>query len=876
MASYKPTEAMKEDAQRGLEWRREFGRGGTAVGIARARDIVNDKELSEDTVIRMYSFFSRHEVDKQAEGFNQGEDGYPSNGRIAWALWGGDAGFRWSKNIRDRLEKEDRGIREITDAVREGLRNKVKDHNEKVGNAATKRTNLRTLSAVFNRGIGAYKTNPESVRPNVTEPEQWAYARVNSFLYALRNGKFRSGKHDTDLLPKGHAMSSKRGEDMADDLFEELEERHIIDIQQTDNEIIITYAKIHDDDNDDGEMQEERFSREEMSKRYHYMDKEDKAIDPDTRRVKVGVSSEEPVERSFGLEVIDHTKASMSLDFLNSGRAPLLLDHDMEKQIGVVERVELDEDARRLRAEVRFGKSGLASEVFDDVTDGIRQNISVGYRIDGRINRDDDPEDYYRVATTPMEISIVSVPADQSNLVGVGRSVPAKPKTQPSMEDVTMTEEVKNDINLDAVKAEAVKAARKNDAEILQIAAKHNKRDLGNEAIASGMSVDTFRGQLLEAIGDKPLDVAPAAVDAPVKQKREYSLGRMVQAQVTGDWRKAGFEREMNDEIAKNVGREAEGIYVPDFAWQKRGPLSTAATGATGSEVVFDDFVPTAHRGDMFIEALRAQQVLSGLGATYMNGLTGRIKMPKMATGANAAFVEELGDVSDGAGTDGGVTLQPRTMGAFVDLSRLLMMESVPAIEQVIRDDLLRSAADRTEFYAIQGSGSSGQPTGILSTSGVNDLDISANTDVAALTWADLVGLVKLVEEDNGVVNGNALGFLTHPSVKAKMAQTVRVASTDSVMLLNDPWNNIYGYPAAFSSNVPTTLDPGDGGSDAAAMIFGDFSQLIIASFGAPSIMVDPFTGSKAGTVRMVLHAELDVGVRNAVSFAITNEIDHS
>jgi len=874
MATYKPTQAMKEDAQRGLDWRREFGRGGTAVGIARARDIVNDKELSEDTVIRMYSFFSRHEVDKQAEGFNQGEEGYPSNGRIAWALWGGDAGFRWSKNIRDRLEKEERAVREITDAVREGLRNKVKDHNEKVGNAATKRTNLRTLSAVFNRGIGAYKTNPESVRPSVNSPEQWAYARVNSFLYALRNGKFRSGKHDTDLLPKGHPMSSKRGEDMADDLFEEMEERHIVDIQETDDAYVITYAKIHDDEEE--EMQEERFSREDMSKRFHHMDKKDKAIDVDARRVKVGVSTEEPVERSFGLEVIDHTKESMSLDFLNSGRAPLLLDHDMEKQIGVVERVELDEDARRLRAEVRFGKSALASEVFDDVTDGIRQNISVGYRIDGRINRDDDPEDYYRVATTPMEISIVSVPADQSNLVGVGRSVPAEPKTQPSMEDVTMTEEVKNDINLDAVKAEAVKAARKNDAEILTIAAKHNMRDLGNEAIAKGMSVDAFRGSLLDAIGDKPLDVAPAAVDVPVKEKREYSLGRMVQAQVTNDWRKAGFEREMNDEIAKRVGREAEGIYVPDFAWQQRGPLSTAATGGSGSEVVFDDFVPTAHRGDMFIEALRARQVLSGLGATYMTGLTGRIKMPKVATGANAAFVEELADVADGAGTDGGVTLQPRTMGAFVDLSRLLMMESVPAIEQVIQNDLLASAADRTEFYAIQGSGSSGQPTGILNTSGVNDLDISTGTDVAALTWADITALVKLVEEDNGIVNGNAAGFLSHPSVKAKMSQTVKVASTDSVMLLNDPWNNIYGYPAAFSSNVPTTLDPGDGGNDASALIFGDFSQLIIAQFGAPSILVDPYTGSRAGTVRMVLHAELDVGVRNAVSFGITNEVDHS
>lgn len=871
MATYKPTSGMKTEAERGLEWRREFGRGGTAVGIARARDIVNDKDLSEDTVKRMYSFFSRHEVDKQAEGFSPGEDGYPSNGRIAWALWGGDAGFRWSKAIRDRLEKEDRGLREITGAVRKGLQKKVDDHNDQVGNVASKRTNLRTLSAVFNRGVGAYKTNPESVRPNVSSPEQWAYARVNSFLYVLRNGKFRSGKHDTDLLPKGHPMSSKRGEDMSnDDLFEEMEERHIVDIQETEDAYVVTYAKIHEEEE---VMEEERFSREEMTQRAMHM--EDKAIDEETRRVKVGVSTEEPVQRSFGMEVIDHTKASMNLEFLNSGRAPLLLDHDMEKQIGVIERVELDETARRLRAEVRFGKGALASEVFNDVTDGIRQNISVGYRIDGRIQRDDDPEEYYRVATTPMEISVVSVPADQSSQVGVGRTVPAKPLTETLIGENDMTEEVKS-VDLDAVKADAVKAARKNDAEILELGVQHNKRDFASDAIKKGLSVDEFRGALLQQLSEKPLDINPAAVDAPVKEQRTYSLGRMIQAQVTGDWRNAGFEREMNDEITRRVGRSAEGIYVPDFAWQQRGPLSTAATGGSASEVVFDDFVPTVHRGDMFIEALRARQVLGGLGTTYMSGLTGRIKMPKLATGANAAFVEELGDVADGAGTDGGVTLQPRTMGAFVDLSRLLMMESVPAIEQIIRNDLLASAADRTEFYAIQGSGSGGQPTGILNTAGVNDLDISAGTDRAALTWDDIIDLVKLVEEDNGIVNGNSAGFLSHPAVKAALASTSKVASTDSVMILNDPWNNLYGYPAAFTSNVPTTLDPGDAGNDASALIFGDFSQLMIAQFGAPSILVDPYTGSRAGTVRMVLHAELDVGVRNAVSFAITNEVDPS
>ena len=437
-----------------------------------------------------------------------------------------------------------------------------------------------------------------------------------------------------------------------------------------------------------------------------------------------------------------------------------------------------------------------------------------------------------------------------------------------------MTDEIKNEgVDIAAREAEVEKATRKAASDILTLAAKHDKRDLGERAIRDGLSFEAFRGELLEAIADKPLDTPAAAIDAPAKEQRQYSLGRMVQAQISGDWRKAGFEREIHDEISRRVGREAEGVYVPDFAWGQRGPLATGATGGSGSEVVFDDFVPEVHRGDMFIEALRARQVLGGLGTTYMSGLTNRIKMPKLATGANAAFVEELADVADGAGTDGSVTLQPRTMGAFVDVSRLLMMESIPAIDQIVRNDLLASAADRTEFYAIQGSGSGGQPTGILNAAGVNNLDISTGTDVDALAWADIIQLVKLVEEDNGIVNGNAAGFLSHPAVKAKLASTAKVSSTDSVMILNDPWTSLYGYPVAFTSNVPTNLDPGDGGNDASALVFGDFSQLIIAQFGAPSILVDPYTNSRAGTVRMVLHAELDVAVRNAVSFAKTDEV---
>jgi len=102
----KPTDAMSVEAQRGLNWRREFKRGGTEIGVARANQLTNKENLSAETVQRMYSYFSRHEVDKQGKGFKKGSEGYPSAGRIAWALWGGDAGFGWSKKVWKQIQTE--------------------------------------------------------------------------------------------------------------------------------------------------------------------------------------------------------------------------------------------------------------------------------------------------------------------------------------------------------------------------------------------------------------------------------------------------------------------------------------------------------------------------------------------------------------------------------------------------------------------------------------------------------------------------------------------------------------------------------------------------------------------------------------------------
>ena len=228
-----PTDEMAKEAARGLEMRREFGRGGTQIGVARANQLVAKERLSPRTVRRMHSFFSRHEVDKRAEGFRQGEDGYPSAGKIAWLLWGGDAGQRWARRkVRELERAEGKAIEdemvmfgccddcepllwgeakaEVSAKVKKALAEKVKDHNEKHGDKKGKRVTSRMLEAVFKRGVGAYRTNPESVRPSVSGSDQWAYARVNAFLFAVRTGRFKSGKFDLDLLPRDHPLSSKK------------------------------------------------------------------------------------------------------------------------------------------------------------------------------------------------------------------------------------------------------------------------------------------------------------------------------------------------------------------------------------------------------------------------------------------------------------------------------------------------------------------------------------------------------------------------------------------------------------------------------------------------------------------------------------------
>jgi HK97 family phage major capsid protein len=891
MAMYKgrdinttPTDAMIAEAKRGLEWRKEHGRGGTEVGVARARDISNGRELSIDTVKRMYSYFARHEVDKAGKGYSPGEEGYPSAGRIAWALWGGNPGQTFAKRVIRSVEAADEDDRaEISGSVKKALANKAKEHNEKVGDVASKRTNARTLGAVFRRGIGAYKTNPGSVRPSVKSPEQWAYARVNSFLYVLRNGKFRSGKHDTDLLPSGHPMSSKgrceevvtfADEDieMSNAIVEDVElrqedreQRHIQNIEETDEAYIITYAKSmpedrdgHEDDERIGHEDDERIGHEDDEREGHDAEREvpaelerrsmhldAKPVEEDTRRVRMSISSEEPVERSYGMEVLEHSEEAIDMSFLNSGRAPLLLDHDPERQVGVVESAELDGSARRLRATVRFGKGALAREAFDDVVDGIKANISIGYSVKKMERSDKDT--YVAKSWKPLEASLVSIPADQSDRVGVGRSNEAS--TQPSIK-TNFKEDVMSEVDIAAVEAEAKKTAQRDAAQIMALTTKHNLADLGQQAIVEGRSYAEVQGLVLDKIGTKPLESTDIGLTQ--KEVKRFSLFNVVNALANPSDRRAreaaAFEFEVSEATAKRSGKDPQGLMVPYQVLSQRDLNS-----ADESDLFSDDF-----RGGEFIDVLRNSSSVMQAGARMLTGLSADVAIPKKATSASAAWIATEGNAaSESEMTTTSVSMVPRQLAAFTDITRQLRQQSSLDAEALVRDDLAQSLALAVDLAALQGSGSSGQPTGIKNTSGINTVDFGTSP-ILVPSYAKVVDMETAVAEDNALV-GN-LAYILPAAMYGGLKTTEKATGTAQFVV--EPGGTINGYRAIVSNQCTA----GD-------MFFGNFSDLLVGMWGAGvDITVDPFSLSTTGSVRIVAFQTIDVAVRNAVSFCLGND----
>ena len=572
---------------------------------------------------------------------------------------------------------------------------------------------------------------------------------------------------------------------------------------------------------------------------------EAKVVDEEKRTVSIAVSSELPVERSFGKEILVHEKGAIDMAFIASGRAPLLLDHDWEKQIGVIESVELSGD-RKLRAKVRFGRGALAQEVFQDVVDGIRSNISVGYRVN-KMERSSTTKDEYLVrAWSPMEVSVVSIPADPS--VGVGRSA-AAPEPTLTVEPQVKKEDTMSDIDIEAVKAEAARAAAKNIAEIVALGARHNKRDLADAAIRDGKSIEQFRGELLELLGqDRPLDDGNIGLSR--KEIRQFSLVRAIAALANpGDRRlreAAAFEFEASDAAAQRYGRSAQGLMIPtDVLGVWKRDLNTSDD---------NEIVATNLLANEFIDVLRNSASVMQAGARMLPGLVGNVAIPKKTAASAGGWIStEGGAASESEPTFGTVSLTPKTVGAFTDMTRQLILQSTPAVEALVRDDLTQALALAIDKGALEGSGSSGQPTGILNTSGVNKPTAFA---AAVPTFAEMVALETAVAEDNALM-GN-LAYITDAATYGGLKTKAKDAGSGMFVLEGGQAN---GY------NVIRTQQ-----ATAGNVYFGNFSDCLIGMWGGLDITVDPYTSSNTGTVRVVALQTVDVALRNPVSFAYNND----
>ena len=607
----------------------------------------------------------------------------------------------------------------------------------------------------------------------------------------------------------------------------------------------------------------------EFHQRTFTIDFERDHVDADLRTVEMGVSSEEPVYRQqFGRnEVLDHSPDSIDMGFMQSKTAPLLLGHDPDDQIEVIESFYLDESNRRTKAVARFSQSEKATEIFRDVVDGIRRNISVGYTVQQHQRDTVGGEDVQRVTRwTPLEASIVAIPADQSTLVGVGRSQtetidayndvqPIETESHPEEVRITMEENYTRDtesLERDAF-ARGREQADERSIEIANLGEQFEQTAMANEAIRTGVSVTDFKSRLLEAQRNQVHVVQDDDIGLTNKETRKFSLTRWSNAQANPNDRRlqelAAFEREAVTAATEQRVYGGEGSQMPGEvyrSWAQRDINTSDDAGAIGTEFLANGF----------IDALRARSSVLQAGATVLDGLNADVKIPKATSASSAGWVSsEGGNTSESEMVFSSITLSPKTAGVFTEVTGQMMAQGTGAgaigIENIIRNDILSSTTLLVDSSATGGTGSSGQPTGLNGTTGVNSESLAtANT----LTFADAVNMESLSLADNAVF-GNA-GYLLTSTQVGLAKQTVKESGQASYVM-EDGFIN--GHRVYISNNT---------GPAGTAYFSVDWSQLIVAYFGAgPSLLVDPYTGSASGTVRIRVIMYADIGVRVPQAF---------
>jgi len=597
-------------------------------------------------------------------------------------------------------------------------------------------------------------------------------------------------------------------------------------------------------------------------------------IDTEARTVELSFSSEEPAKRYWGTEILDHSKGAVRMARLKKA-GPLLVDHNSTDIVGALNDISIDFSGdRKGHAVARFGQSVRANEVFQDVVDDIRRTVSVGYLIH-KMLEDTDTGEFRAVDWEPLEVSLVAVPMDIT--VGVGRDfedefkghvTQVEYRSMPPDENTTTTSTVvlpQNTDNTVDVTGERKDAAKLERDRITQIAAtgkRYGMEELANKFIQENGSCEDFNAEVLRTLPSQEITPESAEVGLTEQERRDFSFIRLIRAQAAqkgvADFDKkhikdAGFELECHRAVA-DINGDAQGLWVPydvlrGTREQQQRMLQRdlqVAIGTAGGNLVAEEFL-----GASFIELLRNNMVTTQLGVRNLDGLVGDIAIPKHTGAATAYWVNEGGAPTESEQTIGQIGMTPKTLGAFTDFRRKLLLQSAIGIEQFVREDFAAIIGLEMDRVVIYGSGVAGEPKGITSWADVNTVTI---TTTSTPDWAEVVGCETEVATDNALMG--SLGYATHPTVKGNMKTTSK-AGTEAIFVMGEG-NTLNGYPCAVSTQITSTH-----------LLFGNWADALVGRWGGIDILVDPFTQSTTGTIRVVIFQSCDVAVRHGQSFTL-------
>ena len=544
-----------------------------------------------------------------------------------------------------------------------------------------------------------------------------------------------------------------------------------------------------------------------------------------------------------------------------------------------MESARIDSETKRGYAKIRFSRNKFASEILEDVKDGILRGISFGYQIN---DIDETEEGMLARSWSVHELSVVTVPADPT--IGFGRSlIEPSQGNSISMEDKspleeinsavetaspsvrTMEESTKQETAVDTaeaveidIKAEVQRAIDENNARTASITSlcrefgKYGAEELADSLIRGNKSPEEAKAAILDLVKNKaevsnsPIrstDMTTNDVGLDQKEIKQFSFLRALNALANPTDRAAqeaaAFEREVSDAASKKYEKPANGILVPNEVLRRDLNVGTATAGG--------NLVPTELLAGSFIDILRKRMAVMATNPTMLTGLSGNVSIPRMTSTSTAYFVGESGAPTESQQAFDQVNMTPKTIGAFVDYSRRLLLQSSIDVEAMIRDDIAKVIATKLDNAAIYGSGSSNEPLGIKDTTGVG-----TSTITTFGTFAEYIAL----ETDVAAANADVANmyYLINASARGALKSTEKATNTGQFVFEN---NEINGYPAIVSNQLANN-----------DVLFGDFSQFVIGMWSGLDLTVDPYANATSGSVRIIALQDVDFAVKQPTAFS--------